>query len=212
MSYKDPVFWVWLEKVFTPSGSNFKITISPPRSQAREKALGTRLSPDIFVSVQYRESSRYGPFEAKHCKRYGNCLFFFPRGSDVHPSSFIWGSPGTQKVKTLTFQQFAFSSGSRDGAVVRPLASKICPEFDSRTRRHMWVEFLVVSLLCSETFFSRYSGFPLSSKTNISKFQFDPGMPIGFWTFLNEFLWPPWCSAGKQITFAFFFLHYSQVL
>ena len=48
------------------------------------------------------------------------------------------------------------------------------PRFDSRTRRHMWVEFVVGSLLCSERFFSGYSGFPLSAKTNISKFQFDP--------------------------------------
>ena len=38
---------------------------------------------------------------------------------------------------------------------------------------HIWVEFVVGSLPCSERFFSRYSGFPLSSKTNISKFQFD---------------------------------------
>ena len=37
----------------------------------------------------------------------------------------------------------------------------------------MWVEFVVGSLLCSERFFSGYSGFPLSSKTDISKFQFD---------------------------------------
>ena len=37
--------------------------------------------------------------------------------------------------------------------------------------RHMWVEFVVGSLLCSERIFSGYSGFPLSSKTNISKFQ-----------------------------------------
>ena len=49
----------------------------------------------------------------------------------------------------------------------------MCPGFDSQTRRHMWVEFVVGSLLCSERFFSGYSGFPLSSKTNISKFQFD---------------------------------------
>ena len=42
----------------------------------------------------------------------------------------------------------------------------MCPGFDSRTRRHMWAEF-VGSLLCSERFFSGYSGFPLSSKTNI---------------------------------------------
>ena len=37
----------------------------------------------------------------------------------------------------------------------------------------MWVEFVVGSLPCFERFFSGYSGFPLSSKTNISKFQFD---------------------------------------
>ena len=43
--------------------------------------------------------------------------------------------------------------------------------FDSRTRRQMWVEFVVGSRPCSERFFSGYSGFPLSSKTNISKFQ-----------------------------------------
>ena len=43
----------------------------------------------------------------------------------------------------------------------------------SRCRRHMWVEFVVGSLPFSERFFSGYSGFPLSLKTNISKFQFD---------------------------------------
>ena len=37
----------------------------------------------------------------------------------------------------------------------------------------MWVEFVVGSLPFSERFFSGYSGFPLSSKTNISKFKFD---------------------------------------
>ena len=49
------------------------------------------------------------------------------------------------------------------------------PGFKSRGRRHRWVEFVVGSLLCSERFFSGYkaAGFPLSSKTNISKLQFD---------------------------------------
>ena len=47
------------------------------------------------------------------------------------------------------------------------------PGFDSQTRRHMWVEFVVGSRPCSERFFSGYSGFPLFSKTNIFKFQFD---------------------------------------
>ena len=40
------------------------------------------------------------------------------------------------------------------------------PGFDSRSRRLMWVVFVVGSLLCSERFFSGYSGFPLSAKTN----------------------------------------------
>ena len=47
------------------------------------------------------------------------------------------------------------------------------PGFDSWTRRHMRVEFAVGSLPCSARFFCGYSGFPLSSKTNIFKFQFD---------------------------------------
>ena len=44
--------------------------------------------------------------------------------------------------------------------------------FDSRTRRHMWVEFVVGSRPCSERFFSAYSRFPVPYKTNTSKFQF----------------------------------------
>jgi len=61
----------------------------------------------------------------------------------------------------------------------------MCPGFDSLTRRHMWVEFVVGSLLYSERFFSGYSGFPLSSKNQ--HFQ----IPVRTWnarTFLNEFL------------------------
>ena len=65
----------------------------------------------------------------------------------------------------------AYAQGWRsdESASVPPM----CLRFDSRTRRHMGVEFVVGSLLCSERFFSEYSGFSLSSKTNISKFQFD---------------------------------------
>ena len=47
------------------------------------------------------------------------------------------------------------------------------PRFISWGQWYMWVEFVVGSLLCSERFFSGYSSFPLSSKTNIFKFQFD---------------------------------------
>ena len=47
------------------------------------------------------------------------------------------------------------------------------PGFKSWRWRHMWVEFVVGSLLCSARFFSGCPSFPLSSKTNISEFQFD---------------------------------------
>ena len=59
-----------------------------------------------------------------------------------------------------TFREQGWRSG--ESARLPPM----CPGFDYRTRRHMWAEF-VGSLLCSERFFSGYSGFPLSSKTNI---------------------------------------------
>ena len=53
------------------------------------------------------------------------------------------------------------------------LLPPMSPGFDSRTRRHMWVEFVVGSRPCSERFFSGYFGFPLSSKTNISRVQYN---------------------------------------
>ena len=58
---------------------------------------------------------------------------------------------------------------SGESARLRPM----WPGFKSWLRRHMCVKFVVGSLPCSERFFSGYSGFPLSSKTNISKFLFD---------------------------------------
>ena len=46
------------------------------------------------------------------------------------------------------------------------------PGSKSGRRPHMWVEFVVGSLLYSQRFLSGSSGFPLSSSTNTSKFQF----------------------------------------
>ena len=40
------------------------------------------------------------------------------------------------------------------------------PGFDSRTRRHKWVEF-VGFLFCSERFFSGFSGFPVSKTPHL---------------------------------------------
>ena len=67
--------------------------------------------------------------------------------------------------------QYLGEQGWRSGESAR--LPPMWPGFKSRRRRHMWVEFVVGSPPCSERFFSRYTGFPLSSKTNISKFQFD---------------------------------------
>ena len=62
--------------------------------------------------------------------------------------------------------------GRRNGEITR--LPPVWPRFDSRIRRHMWAEFVVGSHPCSERFFFGYFGFPLSSKTNVSKYQFDP--------------------------------------
>ena len=47
------------------------------------------------------------------------------------------------------------------------------PGFESGRRRHIWIEFGVGSLPCSERVFPRYSGLPFSLKTVMSKFHFD---------------------------------------
>ena len=49
---------------------------------------------------------------------------------------------------------------------------KLRDSFRRFEKCHIRVEFVVGSLLCSKRFSSQYSGFPLSSETNISKFQF----------------------------------------
>ena len=74
----------------------------------------------------------------------------------------------------FTLHQIALAYGEqgwRSGESAR--LPPMWPGFKSWRRRHMWVEFVVGSLPCSERFFSVYSGFPLSSKTNTSKLQFD---------------------------------------
>ena len=71
------------------------------------------------------------------------------------------------------------------------------PGFNSRRRRHMWVEFVVGSLPCFERFFSRYSGFfktlsigPISwiePTTYRSKVKRSLRDSRGFWTPCNGF-------------------------
>ena len=75
------------------------------------------------------------------------------------------------RCKSFKISAISGEQGWRSGESTR--LPPMWPGFDSRTWRHMWVEFVVGSRLCSERFFTRYSGFSLSSKTNTSKFQFD---------------------------------------
>ena len=82
------------------------------------------------------------------------------------------------------------------------------PGFNSRRRRHVWVEFVVGSLPCSERFFSGYSGFPLSSKTNTSKFQFDLERTDTFKrVHMNSYALRGWTS-----NFHFFFVVKSEII
>ena len=85
------------------------------------------------------------------------------------PLSFLllWSSSSSSSSLSLSLG----SKGWRSGESTR--LPPMWPGFKSPRWRHMWVEFVVGSLPCSKTFFCGYSGFLLSSKTNISKFQFD---------------------------------------
>ena len=104
-------------------------------------------------------------------------LIMYPGVDERDMHGYGYGQKGeTLELKAVCGKHVSYfiqgEQGWRSGESTR--LPPMWPGFDSRTRRHMWVEFVVGSLLCSERFFSGYSGFPLSAKTNISKFQFDP--------------------------------------
>ena len=81
-------------------------------------------------------------------------------------------APTVKLLSSSIFHLFV-NDKSRDGAVVRALASDQCVLGSIPQPGIMWVEFIVGSLPWSKRFFSGYCGFPLSSKNNISKFQSD---------------------------------------
>ena len=77
-----------------------------------------------------------------------------------------------QQILSVKRGSFSFGErGWRSGESTR--LPPVWPGFKSRRRCHMWVEFVVASLLCSKRFFSGYSGFLLSSQTNMPQFEFD---------------------------------------
>ena len=87
------------------------------------------------------------------------------------------------------------------GGSVHRLDAAMLTGFKSRRRRHMWVEFVVGSLLCSKRFFSGYSGFQLSSKTKTSP-QFDLEHTDTFKRVHKNFLLSAsWVNTGTIINF-----------
>ena len=101
---------------------------------------------------------------------YNSIVHFFSISSNLGSKG--WRSGESTRLRDGAVVR-ALASGM--GTVVRVLASHQCgPGSNPGVGAILvWVAFVVGSLLCSERFCFGYSGFPLSSKTNISKFQFD---------------------------------------
>ena len=90
----------------------------------------------------------------------------------IHDNYWLfWNTSLACFVKSICIPQSLL--GSRDGTVVRALASHQCGPGSIPGLGVICGLSLVGSRPCSERFFSGYSGVPLSSKTNTSKFQFD---------------------------------------
>ena len=88
------------------------------------------------------------------------------------------------------------------------------PGFNSRTLHRMWVEFVVGSLLCSDRFFSRYSGFPLrfspfsNSIRNAQTCHAGAPRWLGrlgdhssrYWAYLNKLIWFDFFDQGCRLS------------
>ena len=113
--------------------------------------------------------------------------------------------------------------------MVRALSShQFGPGFKSQIQRHMWVEFVVGSLPCSERFFSGYSGFSSPQKltfpnSNSTRNQVDGGplsgcaTPISLFilfirsftrSFVRSFIRSLLVYLFTLLSFKFFFFHY----
>ena len=73
-----------------------------------------------------------------------------------------WRRDGAGMAQGWRRDGAGMAQGWRSGENAR--LPPMCPGFDSRTRRHIWVEFVVGSRPCSERFFFGYSGFPSPQK------------------------------------------------
>ena len=86
--------------------------------------------------------------------------------------------------------------GSKGGAVMRALASLLpmWPGFKSWRRRHMWVEFVVGSLPCSERFFLRVLRFSPLLKNQHFQIPIRSGTHGHVSTSSYELLSDPWVN------------------
>ena len=101
-------------------------------------------------------------------------LIFFTSGTGKVFHFFHLQNSGSAPVQKCVAKPSLLCMNNKPIPVAHPhLQVSGGPAFDYRTQRQMWVEFVVGSHPCSKRFFSGYSGFPLSSKTYTSKFQFD---------------------------------------
>ena len=95
------------------------------------------------------------------------------------------------------------AEGSRDGAVVRALASHQCVPGSIPGPGVICGLSLLLVLYSAPRGFSPVTPiFPSPQKPTFPNFN-------SIWnarTFLNEFLWTPWCSVGKQITFFYIYI------
>ena len=163
-----PIFVTWLCRACTRTRGLISLKFSRPGTvctlfcgSRADVVLRQYLLPDSVARVRTRGLNFITPWS---CLQFvGNCGF--------RAEVFSWQFFLPESVERF-IQLYFGEQGWRSGESTR--LPPMSPGFESRTRRHMWVEFVVGSLLCSERFFSGYSGFPLSAKTNISKFQFDP--------------------------------------
>ena len=69
------------------------------------------------------------------------------------------------KMKTTKYMHVMKVAPPSPGALESTCLPPMWPGFKSWRGRYMWVKFVFCSLLCSETFFTRNSGFLLSLNT-----------------------------------------------
>ena len=153
--------------------------------------------PCLFLSGQQIWKNKKEPWDI------GVLLPLYPASNEMFGLVIHWlRTSKSNRVHRRTLWSTCFSKEwykwSEDSAVVRALASHQCgpcsiPGLDAICG----FSLLLVLSLCTERFFSRYSGFPLSLKTNTSIFQFDLERTD---TYQRALIRTSKCSVGKQIT------------